>query len=278
MYQPPVRPRTIPAAKQVTPAIEAVLIKALAKDRSQRYQSMDAFAEDIARLEQGLEPLALDDAEPTVVRDRDRASLAPPPIAPGSSLPQATISPVTTSPRPSQARAGAVSPLVIALAGVGLLSFVGAGAMIVRRAQSRPASVVDVTPPRASATQGAAQQGSAQGTQNPQGTQMPSAPSATVRVDTQPAGAELSTGGVVVCYTPCALPRPAAGAVSYVVNAQGFERSAFALGPESAPHIQLVLPPRATRDPVVRAPTARPNPTPRPGGEGRPGPLLHPWE
>jgi serine/threonine-protein kinase len=279
MYQAPVRPRTIAAAKQVDAALEAVLLKSLAKDRTLRYQSMDAFSEDLARIEQGVEPLALDDAEPTVVRDRDRASLVPSAIGASGgagALPQATISPVTTSPRPAPPKAGAVNPLVLALASVGILSFVGAGAMIVRRAQARPPTVEDVTPPVRGTSDG-----------HPIAGQPSAAPSTTVRVDTQPAGAELSSNGALVCRTPCALPRPASGAVSYVVTSPGFERSAFAIGPDSAPHIQLVLPPRAA--PTVQRPqpsrVGRPTPsgangttTPGTPGTGRASPLLNPWE
>ncbi|MFO0556539.1 MAG: protein kinase [Polyangiales bacterium] len=294
MYQPPIRPRTIPAAaKNVDAALESVLMKALAKDRAVRYQSMAEFSAELERIENGLEPLALDDAEPTVVQDGRRGSLMPPAINPAiapapmaSAVPQATISPVTTSPR-SGARPSAINPLVIVLGAVGVLSFVGAGAMIVRRAQSRdPRSVVDVTrsgEPNSNAPNGA----------------LPTLPvpnnapnnglSPTILIATQPAGAELTVDGrTVVCTTPCAVARPATSAVRYLVNAQGFERSSFELAPNSAPHIQLVLPPRnsATRPQNTARPAGRTNAATTgtaPQGtsntpSGSNSPLLHPWQ
>jgi serine/threonine protein kinase len=258
MYQPPVRPRTIPLVKQVSPALEAVLLKALAKDRFLRYQSMEAFGEDLARIERGADPVALGDAEPTVVRDGDRASMAPPAIQPGLSAvgPQATISPVTRSMRATGQRAGRANPVVWALSIVGAVSFVGAGAMIARRA-------------RADAGNGGAPAVTVSRSTNVGATR--GNPAEGVRVDTQPQGAELLANGGFVCRTPCMLPRPTrgGGSISYVVNAAGFEPSTFSLSPDSAPHIQLVLPPRATdpsRRGVGRAPRA---PRPDEGGSQR---------
>jgi hypothetical protein len=100
------------------------------------------------------------------------------------------------------------------------------------------------------------------------------------------------------------LPRPSggSGAVRYLVNAAGFEQSTFSLSSESAPHIQLVLPPRvvdAARGGVRVARTGRPDelaPTRRvpaqsgttptttpptttpPTTQGASSPLLHPWQ
>ena len=119
-----------------------------------------------------------------------------------------------------------------------------------------------------------------------------------------PAGAELSLDGrTVICSTPCAVARPSNTAVRYLVNAAGFERSTFDLRPDSAPHIQLMLPTRnAPRTGVNTAATSRTQPRTQPstgngnggtvnnangannanGGNGAAGrngsPLLHPWE
>lgn len=291
MYQPPIRPRTIPAAaKNVDAALESVLMKALAKDRSLRYQSMADFSAELERIENGLEPLSLDDAEPTVIQDGRRGSLMPPPIAPApvnttGSHPQATISPVTMNPRPAP-RASAVSPIALVLGAVGLLSFVGAGAMIVRRSRNRAPSIVDVSEPVAPLAQPTVLQ------------PVPTGPvgenSQTILIETTPAGAELSLDGrTVICSTPCAVARPGGAAVRYLVNATGFERSSFDLRPDSAPHIQLMLPTRnAPRTGVNTGATTRTQPraTTQPastgnGGNGNNGnagrngsPLLHPWE
>jgi serine/threonine-protein kinase len=288
MYQPPIRPRMIPAAsKSVDAALESVLMKALAKDRSLRYQSMAELSAELERIENGLEPLALDDAEPTVVQDGRRGSLMPPAIAPAGvasagAVPQATISPVTTSPRRG-AKPSSINPAVIVLGAVGVLSFVGAGAMIVRRAQPRAgAQVVDVPPTNGQPTNVPQLTVPTQNTAN-------TATSATVLIATQPPGAELSTDGrTVVCTTPCAVSRPASTAVRYLVSATGFERSAFELRPDSAPHIQLVLPPRTGARPNNNnRPQPRANP-PANGGNNPTAPtvnshtggspLLHPWQ
>jgi serine/threonine-protein kinase len=298
IYQPPIRPRTIPAAaNQVDAALEAVLMKALAKDRAARYQSMDEFAADLERIENGLEPLALDDAEPTIVHDGRRVSLMPPaihaalaPASMGATVVQETVSPVTTGPR-SSAKPAANHALVFVLAAVGLLSFVAAGAMIVRRAPSRePRPLTDLTrTDQAHRDPSNGVQSPSMGSDNAPDSALYAGLSPTILVVTQPAGAELSIDGrSVVCSTPCAVARPSAGAVRYVVNLQGFERSTFELAPTSAPQIQLVLPPRSSSMRPQNAArssmrTNAPNPGSAPQGasrssSGNNSPLLHPWE
>lgn len=284
MYQAPIRPRSIAAAKQVDAALEAVLLKTLAKDRSIRYQSMAELDEDLARIEEGLEPFAINDAEQTVVRDGIRASLAPPPIAPATAataLAQPTISPVTTKTNGPSSKASSISPVVLSLAAMGLVSFAAAGAMIVRRARVQRAQATELS---SSYSQGSLPLLTAQGAPpvEPSAVELsPAGLSATVRVDTEPAGAQLSLDGrTVACATPCALPRPSGASVRYYVTAQGFERSAFDLRPDSAPHIQLMLPrasasPRGgsrARNSAPAQPSSAPTATPN-----APGPLLHPW-
>ncbi|MBL8682727.1 MAG: serine/threonine protein kinase [Myxococcales bacterium] len=286
MYQAPIRPRTIAAAKQVDAALEAVLLKALAKDRSVRYQSMAEFGEDIARLEEGHEPFAINDAEQTVVRDGVRASLMPPPIAAAAPIPQATISPVTTTPRKTQSKSPSVSPIVLALGAVGVLSFVGAGAMIIKRSRAQSAAPLDAEL-RDSTTPTLIQ-----ATNVPQTTGANTAASNAIRVDTQPPGAQLSLDGrTVACLTPCALTRPTT-TLRYVVSAAGFAQSVFELRPDSAPHIQLMLPRassvrptnptgasvrvRPQQQPTNPAATGQPATTPNAGNGS--SPLLHPWQ
>jgi|LNFM01.1.fsa_nt_gb serine/threonine protein kinase len=280
MYQPPIRPRTIAAAKQVDAALEAVLLKALAKDRSIRYQSMAEFGAELARLQDGLEPFAINDAEQTVVRDGVRASLMPPPIGASPAVAQATISPVTTSPRPNPPKPSTISPVVLALGAVGVLSFVGAGAMIIKRSSAQsgepPTVNVNVSTPT-------------NGTIPTNNAGRPGVLSQAIRVDTQPPGAQLSIDGTTVaCLTPCALSRPST-VVRYVVSADGFVPSTFELRPDSAPHIQLMLPPRTPSVRPANGTRVRPAPpgtNPRgtttqptdPSGANGGSPLLHPWQ
>ena len=61
VYKRPSTIRSIVQSGQVSPALEAVVLKALSKDPADRYQTMQQFSLDLQKLEQGLEPDAVDE-------------------------------------------------------------------------------------------------------------------------------------------------------------------------------------------------------------------------
>jgi serine/threonine-protein kinase len=62
MYKAPAPIRkTVPTAKHVTPALEAITLKCLSKRQDQRYQTMDEIVADLDRLEAGQVPEAVAD-------------------------------------------------------------------------------------------------------------------------------------------------------------------------------------------------------------------------
>ncbi len=289
MYQPAIPPRSLPSAKQVTPALEAVILKALSKDRTHRYQSMNEFAADIRRVAEGEDPNAFDDAVPTIVQGGGRSSLAPPaPLAPhrasyrppaNVSGPQPTMSPV--SGPASQVAQPRTNPLVFALAGVGIVGFLAAGYVAFTRSRAPRidddlAHGVTIGPSTQLATPDA-------------GVMLGSVPSANIHIVTSPPGAQLMMGTQLLCQTPCNLPRPSTTAVMYTVTMEGYQRSTFAVEPQSPEAIQLMLParqrgsataPRNGSGSRSTTPTNGAADPPQTGNSGinRTTPLRNPWD
>ncbi|MDP3275890.1 MAG: serine/threonine-protein kinase [Deltaproteobacteria bacterium] len=233
IYQPPIPLRTIPAARGVSAAVESVVLKALQKDRTQRYDTIDEFAEDIARLQIGAEPRSLDDAEPTTVQQR--SSIMPPAFAPAPSVPpppmmnapvvlvQPTISPVTRA-RPETPKASSSAAWVGGLALVGLLAFGGAGLMIYRRAQPGADTAREVN------------------LDTPQVTTEPDAGSATatIEIDSLPSGATLTAATMPACVTPCTIPRGTQPR-DIVVSLEGYQTAQFRVEADGPERLQVLL-------------------------------------
>lgn len=87
LYTPPVPPRQQPGGETISPGLEAVILKALAKRREARYQSMEALRLDLDRVAQGLEPLAMSDLEdatrPLSRQELQEIMVSPPAFSPG---------------------------------------------------------------------------------------------------------------------------------------------------------------------------------------------------
>ena len=142
LYEKPLPPRDVFPASDIPPALESVIMKALEKNREQRYQSMQEMREDLERVEQGLTPNAVTDAGARAAagaRSTDAFSYA-----------QRTAGPtgmgVGTEEEEAPKRSKTV-PLLLGLALVLVLAGGGVAAMVFRGGAEAPTGDIRPTVP-----------------------------------------------------------------------------------------------------------------------------------
>jgi len=139
LYEKPIAPREVQPTSDIPPALESVIMKAIEKNREQRYQTMQEMRADLERIEQGLVPTAVTDAG-----DRAAAGArAPDPFASAQRGQTGTGFVAEESPqKPS-------SKLPILLGVALLLVLVGGGvaAIALRGGDEPPPPVARPTPP-----------------------------------------------------------------------------------------------------------------------------------
>ena len=175
---PPPPPRDL--NPNIHPAIEAVLLKALAKEADARYQSTEALANDFAEavraVSTGVGSAPVDGLEATVIgadvggapptgqrpaaRPADEAPTLPPP--PEKTAPSPAGAPAPAAPPPAAAptlkqppRRG-LRPIILGLAGVLLAAILGGGAFFLFGGNDEPATetpVANLASPTDEATQ-----------------------------------------------------------------------------------------------------------------------------
>jgi hypothetical protein len=139
LYEKPLAPRELLPTSEIPPALESVIMKALEKNREQRYQTMQEMREDLERIEQGLVPTAVTDASERAAA----GALAPAPFANTQRSPAGAVAPAEDPPQKSS------SKLPLLLGGALLLVLVGGGvaAVAFRGNGDPPPSAAQPTPP-----------------------------------------------------------------------------------------------------------------------------------
>ncbi|MFO0709237.1 MAG: serine/threonine-protein kinase [Sandaracinus sp.] len=270
MYEQPIPPRELPPPVDVPPGLEAVIMKCLAKSADARYQSMSEMHADLERLEAGLTPQAVVDAV-------DRASGGRMDPTGRSAVARDSAMRIGTGDAPEAPRR---SPALLAVGALALMGIMGGGGYIAYASMQPP--VTSVPPPTTSigtqgtGTQGTGTQGTGtQGTQGTgtgtqtqgtgtQGTQAVGAQgtgtetpgtsegttsagtvqpaSVPVHLETDPPGAEVVVGGLVLGVTPLDVPRPAAGVVTPVtLRLRGYREESLGVTEFSVSPMQRTL-------------------------------------
>ncbi len=308
IYESPIAPRERAPLSDLPASLDAVIMKCLAKDVGDRYQSMAEVRADLALVEAEITGVAPGRPEPT-----GRVALARP------SVQVATVAGL--GPRRSR-----LLPIAAIVGIVSVLAVVG-GVFALRSSQAAsvtssvsgldtasgpadPAAPARDTPPStgplgasvggdpsaSGAGGGAGESTSVQGERAgdaPEGARAASEASPSVRIESDPPGAEVVIDGLVLGTTPLEVPRPQRGAevTAVTLRMRGFRERALGISQFSPTTIQQTLErassggrrPGAsgqgpTMAPDVAAGAAMTEPTPptamRPGaGDG----LVDPW-
>ncbi len=270
MYEQPIPPRELPPPVDVPPGLEAVIMKCLAKSAEARYQTMAEMRADLERLEAGLTPQAVVDAV-------DRASGTMRVDSTGRVvLGRDSAMRMGTAEAPAEPRR---SPL-LAIAAVAALLGLGGGGYFAFAATQTPAIAPETTSgtggtgagtgnPETSgagaAGSGAVGAGGADpvgggageqpvgagageaGTESAQaggagGSTAVQPAAAPVRIETEPAGAEVVIGGLVLGTTPMDVPRPVSGQVTPVtLRLRGYREESLGITEFSTSPMQRAL-------------------------------------
>lgn len=288
VYENPIPPREFPPPVQVPPGLEAVILKCLAKQPDQRYQTMAGLRSDLVAVRDGSTPDAVMHAVRSVPRTQMISSDSIPLLV--GAVPGTPISHAMEAPAPPKSRAGLMVAalfimVLLAAAAFGAAFYFGEGGLGAEDpvADVTPPPlpvedpVADVTPPVADVTPPA----------------VPVVPpqtqeAVTVTVQSDPTGAEVyGADGSLLGNTPFEIERPGAadGPVQLTLRRAGFEERTVPVSHLSQPNLTLSLnrsrrggehvrTPPPVMQPQIRplAPTPTPTPTQRPRSE-----IISPW-
>jgi serine/threonine-protein kinase len=272
VYEQPIPPRELPKPADVPAGLEAVILKCLAKQPEDRYQSMAELRADLTRVAEGVMPGAIADAMHASQHDTRSPSAYPPGIAVGTTPVQ-----VVEGSRMGLWIAAVLGLLVVG-AGVFaavffLLDDAPATPPVANVANDPPVARPDPTPPAPPPVQPPVEPAPTPppAAVEPTPPPTPTVPT-TVRLVTDPAGAEVYSGeGALIGNTPIDLPRPAQGSNTEVsIRLPGYVTRSFVVSSLTAGEVTVRL---ERERAVVRGgrPTpavALPPPTPQPLGGG----------
>ncbi len=253
LYENPIPPHELPPPVNVPPALEAVILKCLAKKPELRYQTMTELVADLEAVDQGLTPKA-------VVDQVHRSTLA------GQTAPEMNTAGRVTfghgQPTSDDTIPGRKSPLpmmagaavLLALAGVGFYAFrskpAEAPANVVQPAAAVPTPPTSAPAPTAPGTA----TGAAPGTPEPAA---PAPSPAQITVRSEPAGAELYRARVLVGTTPVSLDKPKDNEqVELELRANGYQNKTFSISALTDDELKVTL--SAQPKPSAHRPTPAP--------------------
>ena len=273
VYENPIPPRELPPPVNVPAGLEAIILKALAKQPEHRYQSMAELRADLDVVAQGGTPKAVMEA----IETASMMGAAPPPgYAPPIAMGVANVQ--VEEPKSK-------TGLMIALAVIALLVLGGGGFAaayaFVLSPTPEPVVVADpppVAPPLVEPPPIA--EGTAEDAPEVTPTEPAEPVQAMTRLITDPVGAEVySADGALIGNTPLDLPRPSDDTTLQVtIRMPGFEDRTFTASRLTAAEVTVrleqvrVAARRGRRQAQAPAVPAVPVATPLGGGTSRPPP------
>jgi len=235
LYEEPVRPHELPPPVDVPVAIEAIIMKCLAKKADLRYQSMQEVLADLELAEQGLTPTAVVDS----VR---RASATG--SAFGNPRTGGTNSAITMDVGDVQIPQKSNKGLLI---GGAIATVVVVGGIISAMAGGGDASQVKPEPPPAAAQEQKPVEPPPVPVEEKPAVNPPPLPPVEevvlVTVATKPVGAEVFNDGALIGRTPFQIPRPKRGenALDLTLKLDGYKDLPLRLNSLSSPQLTVEL-------------------------------------
>jgi serine/threonine-protein kinase len=266
LYENPIPPHELPPPVDVSPAMEAVLMKCLSKKPELRYQNMAELLDDLDLIEAGVTPKAVADR----VERNTHATHTPSDLEPG----RVTVGlgqPGVPGKKP-------VVPIVI-----GVLAVLGAGiAFMAMNGSDKPstdAHVVQPATPAPTTPEPAAPTPSPVPTAATPPTPEPVAATTFVMIGSDPEGTELYRENVMLGTTPFRLPKPTGNdQLQLELRRAGYESKAFLITSFTGDAISISLARKKSSSPRPPAPAAPAKPEktkPRPPTQSE---VLDPWD
>jgi predicted Ser/Thr protein kinase len=207
LYEEPVKPHELPPPVDVPPALEAVILKCLAKKPDIRYQTMQEVLADLELVEQGLTPTAVVEE---VRRATARTEAA---MAPRSTQGGGITMDVGSFELPKSKNTGlfiAAAIVALLVVGGGIFAFAGGREEPAPAAQVTPEPPPTVTPPPTPEPAKPEPEPVAQGANTPP-EPAPAEEVVRVKIASKPDGAEVFNDGALLGHTPFDLERPKRG-------------------------------------------------------------------
>ncbi|MFI5306253.1 MAG: serine/threonine protein kinase [Polyangiales bacterium] len=268
LYENPIPPHELPPPVNVPPALEAVILKCLAKKPELRYSSMGELLEDVEAMERGRTPKA-------VVDQVQRSTLS------GQQGPVSTDAPGRVTVGLGQPVPGRRSPLPFVIGGAALVVAGGIAFFVATRSSSDQPNVVKPAgetaasnAPAAAPSQPAPQAGT---TPQPEQPAAPAQPPQ-VTINSEPVGAEVYRGNALLGNTPFTMPRPDADEqVQLELRQSGYQSKSFSISAMTEDGLKVTL---SRQSSGRHAPAAKPGPAPAPApaapAETKPAKPKHP--
>ncbi|HEX4461164.1 MAG TPA: serine/threonine-protein kinase, partial [Polyangia bacterium] len=256
MFEGPMPPSQRNPSAHIPPDVEAVVMKALAKDRDQRFQTMQELASALEACAGG-DPAAAAWSDTTGGGDPSATFR----VGGGSQVAPAVAA--TTQPPVTTSRTGLIAGVVIALIGI-----LGAGGYFATR---KTPPVVEVPPPKALEAPKAVVAPPVAPPVVAPPVEPPKPSEYTMTIATQPSGAEVLDGAEILGTTPCDV-KLAAGttAVALTLKKKGYKDQPLKVVPDRNHDFLADLAPLpkphapAPRAPAVKATPAAPTPAAKP--------------
>jgi serine/threonine-protein kinase len=231
MYEQPIPPHELPPPVNVPPALEAVILKALAKSQEARYQSTSEMLSDLERVQTGHTPDA-------VIEAVERRSVTG--LAARETIARGGLSMTIGGPDGLKR-----SKLPLILGGVGLLGALAVVGVIVAGMGSEPdpepiANVTEVEAPPEDIIEEPEPPAVVENAANVQ--EQGSVTTVMVTIQTDPSGVEVRHGEQILGNTPLQIPRPTGSeVVQLTLRKAGFKEETVGIAAMTAESVTITM-------------------------------------